>query len=210
MRIPVVVDCRSRGILRYHFRLHRFGLDRGEGKKYRGLIPERKLERLKEYCREKHLKFYIDNKYGTRGSSYRARFLRSHDPVLGLFYFCAYCGKPVSKKHVTVDHLYPVAKVSRDPALQKKLKRQGIDDLNSEKNLVPACYRCNQEKAAQMGSWIRKGKIGRHEWVWILRWMLRIVVVAAIVLAVWYVYSQGLITSYVSFTKLGILQMLGK
>ena len=151
MRIPVVVDCRARGILRYHFRLRRFGLDRGDGKKYRGLVTERKAERLKEYCRQKHLKFYIDNRYGTRGSSYRARFLRHHDPVFGMFYFCAYCGKPVSKKNVTVDHLYPVAKVSRDPALQKKLRRQGIDDLNSERNLVPACYRCNQAKAAQTG-----------------------------------------------------------
>ena len=189
MRIPVVVDCRSRGILRYHFRLRRFGLDRGEGKKYRGLVTERKLERLKAYCREKHLKFYIDHRYGTRGSSYRARFLRNNDPVLGMFYFCAYCGRPVSKKYVTVDHLYPVAKVSRDPALQKKLRRQGIDDLNSEKNLVPACYRCNQKKAAQMGAWIRKGKIGRHAWVWVLRWMLRIAVLVTIVLAIAYLYS---------------------
>ena len=189
MRIPVVVDCRSRGILRYHFRLRRFGLDRGEGKKYRGLVTERKLERLKAYCREKHLKFYIDNRYGTRGSSYRARFLRNNDPVLGMFYFCAYCGRPVSKKYVTVDHLYPVAKVSRDPALQKKLRRQGIDDFNSEKNLVPACYRCNQKKAAQMGAWIRKGKIGRHAWVWVLRWMLRIAVLVTIVLAIAYLYS---------------------
>ena len=189
MRIPVVVDCRSRGILRYHFRLRRFGLDRGEGKKYRGLVTERKLERLKAYCREKHLKFYIDNRYGTRGSSYRARFLRNNDPVLGMFYFCAYCGRPVSKKYVTVDHLYPVAKVSRDPALQKKLRRQGIDDLNSEKNLVPACYRCNQKKAAQMGAWIRKGKIGRDAWVWVLRWMLRIAVLVTIVLAIAYLYS---------------------
>lgn len=197
MRIPVVVDCRSQGILRYHFRLRRFGLDRGEGKKYRGLVTERKLERLKAYCREKHLKFYIDNRYGTRGSSYRARFLRNNDPVLGMFYFCAYCGRPVSKKYVTVDHLYPVAKVSRDPALQKKLRRQGIDDLNSEKNLVPACYRCNQAKAAQMGPWIRKGKIGRHAWVWILRWVLRITLITVVGLAVWYLYQQGI------FTKLG-------
>ena len=197
MRIPVVVDCRSQGILRYHFRLRRFGLDRGEGKKYRGLVTERKLERLKVYCREKHLKFYIDNRYGTRGSSYRARFLRNNDPVLGMFYFCAYCGRPVSKKYVTVDHLYPVAKVSRDPALQKKLRRQGIDDLNSEKNLVPACYRCNQAKAAQMGPWIRKGKIGRHAWVWILRWVLRITLITVVGLAVWYLYQQGI------FTKLG-------
>ena len=143
------------------------------------------------------MKFYIDNRYGTRGSSYRARFLRNNDPVLGMFYFCAYCGRPVSKKYVTVDHLYPVAKVSRDPALQKKLRRQGIDDLNSEKNLVPACYRCNQAKAAQMGPWIRKGKIGRHAWVWILRWVLRITLITVVGLAVWYLYQQGI------FTKLG-------
>lgn len=191
MRVPVVVDCRSKGILRYHFRLRRFGLDRGEEKKYRGLVAERRLERIEEYCRQKHLKFYIDNRYGTRGSSYRARFLRHHDPVLGLFYFCAYCGRPVSKKHVTVDHLYPVAKVSRDLALQRKLKWQGIDDLNSEKNLVPACYRCNQKKAAQMGAWIRRGKIGRHAWVWMLRWMMRLVILAVIGAVVWHVCQLG-------------------
>lgn len=180
MRIPVVVDCSDRYRLRYHFRLRRFGLDRGNERKYRGLIPERRLERVKEYCRENHLKFYIDNRYGTRGSSYRSRFLKHNDPVFGCFYFCAYCGRPVSKKRVTVDHLYPVAKVSRDPALQKKLHRQGIDDLNSEKNLVPACYKCNQAKAAQMGSWIRKGKIGRHAWVWIVRWTIRLALLAGI------------------------------
>lgn len=190
MRIPVAVDCSPHGILRYHFRLRRFGLDREEGKKYRGTIPERKLQQLKEYCWERHLKFYIDNEYGTRSRDYRARFFNSHRPVFGRFYFCAYCGRLLTKKRVTVDHLYPVAKVSRDPDLQKKLKRQGILDLNSEKNLVAACYRCNQAKGAQMGSWIRKGKLGRHAWVWSLRWMLRIAVVAAIGLAVWYLYTK--------------------
>ena len=191
MRIPVVVDCRSRGILPYHFRLRRFGLDRSEGKKYKGFISERKLERLKEYCREKHLKFYIDNCYGTRGSGYRARFLKHDSPVFGWFYFCAYCGKPVSKKRVAVDHLYPVAKVSKDPALQRKLKRRGIDDLNSEKNLVPSCERCNQKKAANMGSWIRKGKIGRHAWVWMLRWMARIALLLVLGYGIWYLYING-------------------
>lgn len=204
MRIPVAVDCSPHGILRYHFRLRRFGLDRDEGKKYRGTIPERKLERLKEYCWQKHLKFYIDNEYGTRSSNYRARFFDGHKPFLGRIYFCAYCGKPLSKKRVTVDHLYPVAKVSKDPELQKKLKRQGIGDLNSEKNLVAACYRCNQAKAAQMGPWIRKGKIGRHAWVWVLRWMFRIAVFVAIGCALWYAYQHGF------FIKLENLQMLRK
>ncbi len=180
MRIPVVVDCRDRYRLRYHFRLRRFGLDRGTEHKYRGLISKRRLERLEAYCRENHLKYYIDNRYGTRDSGYRSRFLAHDTPVLGCFYFCAYCGRPVSKKRVTVDHLYPVAKVSRDLELQKKLRRQGIDDLNSEKNLVPACYRCNQAKGAQMGAWIRRGKIGRHAWVWAVRWFCRLLLLAAV------------------------------
>lgn len=189
MRIPVVVDCRDRGRLRWHFRLRWFGLEHMQGTKYRGMLSERRLEHLREYCRQKHLKFYIDNCYGTRGSSYRARFFRHTPPLLGRFYFCAYCGRPVSKKRVTVDHLYPVAKVSRDPKLQKKLHRQGIEDLNSEKNLVPACYRCNQAKAAQMGAWIRKGKLGRHAWIWVLRWALRLTTAAVAVYLLWRMYA---------------------
>lgn len=188
MKVPVAVECRLRFAFRYYFRLRRFGLRRSDDKKYRGRISERKMERLREYCRDKHLKFYIDNEYGTRDSGYRARFFRSNAPVLGLFYFCAYCGKPLSKKRVTVDHLYPVAKVSRDMELQKKLRRQGITDLNSEKNLVAACYRCNQEKAAQMGPWIRKGKLGRHAWVWVVRWILRIAALVFTLFAINQVY----------------------
>ena len=29
-------------------------------------------------------------------------------------------------------------------------------------------------KAAQMGKWIRKGKLGRHKWIWVVRWLLRV------------------------------------
>ena len=86
MKIPVVVDCRSGWIIRYHFRLRRFGLDRAEEKKYRGMVSERKLEHIKEYCREKHLKYYIDNAYGTRDSGYRERFLKSYHPLFGKIY----------------------------------------------------------------------------------------------------------------------------
>jgi 5-methylcytosine-specific restriction endonuclease McrA len=184
MKVPVAVDG-SRLMLPYHFRLRRFGLRRMEKRKYRGRIRERHLEELRSYCRENNLKFYTDNAYGTRDGAYRTRFFRSHPPLPGGFYFCAYCGRLVSKKRVTIDHLYPVAKVSRDVKLQKKLRRQGITDLNCVKNLVPACESCNQKKAANMGDWIRRGKLGRHAWVWILRHMLRLLVLFGIVLALY-------------------------
>jgi 5-methylcytosine-specific restriction endonuclease McrA len=189
MKIPVAVDG-SRLMLPYHFRLRRFGLRRVAKRQYRGRVRERRMERLRDYCREKHLKFYTDNAYGTRDGAYRARFFQNHPPLPGGFYFCAYCGRLVSKRKVTVDHLYPVAMVSRDPKLQKKLRRQGITDLNCAKNLVPACYDCNQKKAANMGDWIRKGKIGRHAWVWMLRHVLRLCLLA---LVLYGLYETGVI-----------------
>ena len=130
-----------------------------------------------ENIREKHLRFYTDNEYGRRSRDYRARFFRENPPLPGGFYFCAYCGIPHGRRRITVDHLYPVAKVSKDPALQKKLRRRGISDLNGPANLVPACHRCNAKKAAQMGVWIRKGRIGRHQWFWLFRWLVRCTVV---------------------------------
>lgn len=188
MKIPVVVDCREKPTFRYRMKLCQFGLKLEDGNKYRGEITKRKVTELQEYCRANHLKFYTDNGYGTRDAGYRARFFRNYKPVFGRFYFCAYCGRLMTKKRMTVDHLYPVAKVSRDLRLQKKLQRQGIKDLNSEKNLVAACYACNQEKSAQMGSWITRGKIGRHAWVWMVRWALRFACLVVLVLALQRLY----------------------
>lgn len=176
-KYPVVIENGSRRTFWHHFRLVWWGFSRVGGGKYKGRVSERKFERVREFCREKHLRFYTDNEYGRRSRDYRARFFRENPPLPGGFYFCAYCGIPHGRRRITVDHLYPVAKVSKDPALQKKLRRRRISDLNGPANLVPACHRCNAKKAAQMGAWIRKGRIGRHQWLWVFRWVIRLGVI---------------------------------
>ena len=123
----------------------------------------------KDYCKKKHLIFFYNNEYGERSQDYRKTFFQNNKPDRFGKYRCAYCGKRFKRQDITVDHLYPVAVVSKDLALQNKLKRKGINSLNAKENLVAACWTCNKAKGTQMGSWIRKGKRGRHKLYWVLR-----------------------------------------
>ena len=70
--------------------------------------------------------------------------------------------------------------------MQKFLKKQHLSGINDPKNLVPACRRCNQEKGQKMDGWIRKGRIGRHQWIWLLRHALRITGLILLILAAVY------------------------
>ncbi|MBR2189020.1 MAG: HNH endonuclease [Eubacterium sp.] len=175
------------------FRLRRFGLRPDRFGAYAGTVrSRRKLEKLRAYCEKKHLYFRLDNAYGRRGGSYRNIFFRTTRPVLGAFYFCAYCGKPMTRKHVTVDHLYPVGSAYKDPDMQEFLRKKHLSGLNDPKNLVAACRKCNQEKSSRMGEWIRRGRRGRHQWVWLLRHIIRIALAAAVILALGYL-AAGLL-----------------
>lgn len=154
-------------------RLRFYGLQREKDDRYVGEVTGRTYEKLKNYCKRKGLIFHTNNEYGERSSDYRRTFFQNNKPIVQNCYFCAYCGKLLSKKKVTVDHLFPVSKVSRDIRLQKKMARMGIYGLNEKKNLVAACMKCNRRKGTHMGKWIIKGRIGRHAWVWMIRWGIR-------------------------------------
>ena len=178
---PVAVTNGSNKTKYYRFRLRRFGLETRDGVTWKGRADKRRMKKIECFADRKHLKYYVDNEYGKRSSNYRKTFFANTSPAYGNTYFCAYCGRPVGKRKITVDHLFPVGKVSRDIRLQKRIKRLGIRDVNSAKNLVPACNRCNQEKGTKMGMWVLKGYIGRHQKLWFLRWLIRILVITAIV-----------------------------
>lgn len=147
--------------------LRRIGLVPGEGFLY-GEVSDRKLRKVEKYCKRENLRLDISSGFSERSGYYRRKFMSTHKPQLGPFYICAYCGKLLTAKKVTVDHLYPVKEAARDPKIMRKLHRIGIYDVNDQRNLVCACERCNKRKAASMGVWIIKGKIGRHTLFWVV------------------------------------------
>ena len=183
----VVVYCPKEYKKRHKHAMRKYHLS-WTGDSFCGRITPWQYENLEQYCINKHLKYKIDNGFGERSTDYRKTFFQNNKPVIKDMYFCAYCGKLLSRRKLTVDHLYPVAKAQRSLDLQKKLRRSGISNINDAQNLVPACMRCNQHKSANMGLWILKGKIGRHKWIWELRHALRI---SILITAAYYCYTTG-------------------
>lgn len=189
-KYPVLIkDGRCR-VFWHRFRLSMWNIHRVDKNQYEGVVCEKNLDMIQRFCREKGLKFYINNSYGIRGTNYRADFFKANPPSLFGFYFCSYCGRPLRRKNITVDHLYPIGKAGRDLNMQKKLRRLGITNINDVRNLVPACYACNQKKGTQTGSWIWKGQIGRHPGFWVFRWFLRILFTIALIGASIYLYHN--------------------
>lgn len=104
-----------------------------------------------------------------RGKSYRSDFFKCHPGIFHKYYVCSYCGRPLTKKTVTVDHLIPVHKVKRIGFGRFLLWINGIYNVNDTRNLVAACRKCNSRKSDKMGLWVIKGTFGRHLLYWILR-----------------------------------------
>jgi len=170
-RYPIAISGRSYTQESEEY-LKRKGL-RYDGIEYHGFVSKGRLKKLQAFADEHGLTFRIDNELGRRRTDYRRRYFSSHTPDIGNMYICVYCGKWMRREKTTVDHLYPIGRVSRDLALQKKLSGKGIQNINDSKNLVAACNSCNNRKKDAMGLWILKGKLGRHKWLWCIRYLLR-------------------------------------
>lgn len=177
----LAIEERSEGSLApYTGRIMRMGLSPAGNGKYTGRkISSSQEMQVRKFAKAHNARFFFDDEYGTRSSDYRGAFYRAYPPSFHGRYFCAYCGRLIKGRTLTVDHLYPVARVSQSAPLRKKMKRQGINGLNDPKNLVPACWNCNKKKGTKMGLWIIRGKLGRSARLWYVRWCLRIIFLAA-------------------------------
>lgn len=117
-----------------------------------------------------------------RSSSYREDFLKTNKGLLGgWLYFCVYCGRPITRKTMQVDHHIAVNYVKTNPLLKLYFgignmfsnlagwivhgsnwkKNRGV---NVSYNLVPACSNCNKAKSDKGGLWIIRGMIGGTIW----------------------------------------------
>lgn len=185
MLYPVSVKCPYKLNYKQRWVLKSYDLN-WNGCTYSGRINRKKYAKLQTYCKRNRLKLSIENELSTRGVNYRTAFFEKNAPIYKDYYFCSYCGFPLPKSKITVDHLYPIGLAKKDISFQKKLHKKGIYDINDVKNLVPACKKCNKRKGVKTGAWIIKGKIGRHQYLWVVRHILRIALMLSLIILLIY------------------------
>lgn len=105
-----------------------------------------------------------------------------NSPIIAPRYRCAYCGKLLNKNEVTVDHIFPVAKMVSNEKVRNKAAKYGITETNDLNNLAASCAKCNEKKSDKMGLWIYRGLFGRKESNW--RILFGIMAVVLIIIAV--------------------------
>lgn len=186
-KTTILVSVPRKGHLKYLWFMYRNGLSwTGEG--YYGYIRTYRVNKVINYCRQRHFKYTLNGEFSERSTGYRKTFFENNEPFIKNRYFCAYCGRLIRKDKVTVDHLYPVGAAKRNINLQRRLKRNGYETINDVKNLVPACKRCNSSKGKKMGIWILRGRVGRHPCIWVIRHGIR---AAVLISLIYYVIKNG-------------------
>lgn len=123
----------------------------------------------------------MTKKIYNRSSDYRSNFFKNNSGFLGTDkYQCVYCGRIKDKNKIQIDHFIPVHKVKKFGLGRILMKIKNINNINSTKNLVPACEKCNKKKGSKMGKWLIKGALGKHFWWWIIVWSFRLILVVAV------------------------------
>lgn len=177
-----------RGVLRNHgFSFYK----KQYGKSYYECVlkTENAVNTWKEYCKHFGLKIEVIPKQYLRDDEYRKRYFKENKPVVEAKYRCAYCGRQLSYKDSTVDHLFPVHKLTHRQDVRDMAALFGIHGANESKNLVCACRSCNSRKGTKMGLWIVRGMLGRHENFWRLVHLVYAVLGVAACYGVYRIYA---------------------
>lgn len=185
-KLSVIVESKYPFSLKNKIMLKTYGLQMNENGVYEGCLNKRDYKKLNAICLRKKLKLRLNNNFTIRSTDYRKKFFLENPPIFFNHYFCAYCGRIVGTKKITVDHLYPVNSTKKSLALQEKLKNKGYSNINDIKNLVPACKTCNSLKSDKLGIWIIRGKIGRIQSLWVPRHLIRI---TCLIIFISYIYT---------------------
>lgn len=135
------------------------------------------LTTYKNFCRFNKLKFEVVYSEYTRNNDYRKKFFEKNRGFLGGYYLCSYCGIPLRKENATVDHIFPIDKVSKSKFYQIVLKLFHINNVNDTENLAPACRHCNSKKGTKMGLWILLGFLGRYLACWYFVWTIIAIII---------------------------------
>lgn len=80
------------------------------------VLNEAEKNNLIKQIKKHHIRYRVYEKRWERSSNYRKKFFAYNHPP----FRCRYCNKPLTRKQVVVDHIYPVSK--------------------GKKILIPGCY----------------------------------------------------------------------
>ena len=132
---------------------------------------------------------YYPTEWG-RTDNYKEKWLRTHPEE---YFRCVYCGRIMPRRSVTVDHVVPVSVTKRSPLTRWILQQKGYENVDDEKNLVPACYKCNYEKGTQHSRhWSMRAFLGKSETYWRLKKGLKFIAVITLIGIIVYVISEAL------------------
>ncbi len=136
----------------------------------------------------------VESRYA-RSKTYRREFIAANPGP----WKCRYCGRKLAEaRDMTVDHVVPVAKAGAkgfDGWVSRwTLKKLEADNVNSLRNLVAACKRCNSRKGAKLGAWPLLAWLGSKSWWWPVRTGLMVAgALAVAAAALWLAFNWGAI-----------------
>ncbi len=124
------------------------------------------IKHIRKFCRHRFLRCVLCDDSMERSTTYRANFFKSDKGIFGggKYYFCAYCGRVLSKRKVAVDHIIPVALANSSLRYRKMLTVRGVKTVNDVRNLTASCFKCNSKKGSSGGLWIIRGYFGKS-WI---------------------------------------------
>lgn len=190
--VHVRVTSGQQNTYRYKRELRNFGLQYGE-RAWFGTMPQKEAERIARFSKPRGLTCRVYDSFSERSANYRRNFFYDTKPVIGNLYFCAYCGKLVPRRKITVDHVIPVYAAQTSRKWRRRLEKAGCSSVNDPGNLVAACEHCNKSKGSKTSLlWLVRAKIGRNNILWILRWFVRAVCLWAVLYYCYYCFGRPL------------------
>ena len=113
--------------------------------------------------------YYYDEKW-ERGKGYKKKWILKNPQDK---YRCVYCGRKVPYNSITLDHIFPVSVAKKSRIARFWLKYKGCQNIDDDKNLVPACHNCNKLKGKSTSPfWQLRAFLGRYTVYWIIMYFL--------------------------------------
>ena len=169
----------------YKQHLTSLGFSHVRGKYVIQLDDENEIETMKALLESYRTKYQSYTNSYLRSGDYRKKFFDKNRPIFKDYYICAYCGRFLKKKDVTVDHIISIRKAQKSKILQFILRLVKINDINDEKNLTASCETCNKKKGQKLSlSYVLRGILGRKSWYWFIYYIVIIIVLVIVILQI--------------------------